>query len=110
MSIRFTCTQCNKRFSLKDSLAGKKGKCSCGAVIRVPLKSDSVSGKVTAQKQAAQKNQTNVKSPPSPKQVAVPENTRSTAARAYCFKCDMQSTPGSNFCQWCGVPLSNQTV
>lgn len=34
--IRFTCSSCGKPFALRDELAGRQGKCSCGAVMTVP--------------------------------------------------------------------------
>ena len=37
MAISFVCVKCNKRFNVRDDLAGKIGRCSnCGAPIRVP--------------------------------------------------------------------------
>ena len=38
MSILCRCNSCNTRFRVKDSLAGKKGRCAkCGAVFRIPV-------------------------------------------------------------------------
>ena len=34
--IRFTCNSCGRPFALRDELAGRQGKCSCGAVMTVP--------------------------------------------------------------------------
>ncbi len=34
--IRFTCNSCGRPFALRDDLAGRQGKCSCGAVMTVP--------------------------------------------------------------------------
>ncbi len=36
MSIAFSCDQCGKAFKVKDELAGKKAKCTCGHVLFVP--------------------------------------------------------------------------
>ena len=36
MSIKFHCTQCGRAITAPDSGAGRKGKCSCGAVVTVP--------------------------------------------------------------------------
>lgn len=36
MAIGFQCPQCRKSYSVKDEYAGKKAKCSCGAVLDVP--------------------------------------------------------------------------
>ena len=36
MAISFKCASCGKRYEVGDELAGKKGKCSCGAVFQVP--------------------------------------------------------------------------
>ncbi|MCG8586353.1 MAG: hypothetical protein MI757_16720, partial [Pirellulales bacterium] len=37
MPINFACPTCQKKYSVKDSLAGKRVKCaSCGAVIEIP--------------------------------------------------------------------------
>jgi len=110
MTIRFTCTECEKQFSVKDSLAGKKGKCKCGAVIRVPLKSDPTSHKTAAQKRPAKEAGTVTKPEPQKKTVPVPEQFESPPIQAYCAKCDKQSTKGSKFCQWCGISLLQQTI
>ena len=38
MPIQFACLNCGKSFSVKDELAGKKGKCSaCGTPMQVPI-------------------------------------------------------------------------
>ena len=34
--IRFACSRCGKQYRKDDSLAGRRGKCSCGYVFRVP--------------------------------------------------------------------------
>jgi hypothetical protein len=40
MPIRFACDGCGKAFSVKDDLAGKKGKCTaCGAAMMIPMAS-----------------------------------------------------------------------
>jgi hypothetical protein len=36
MAIKFNCPKCGKRFAVKDESAGKRGKCSCGAVLEIP--------------------------------------------------------------------------
>jgi multisubunit Na+/H+ antiporter MnhB subunit len=36
MAIKFNCPKCGKRFTVKDESAGKRGKCSCGAVLEIP--------------------------------------------------------------------------
>jgi RsiW-degrading membrane proteinase PrsW (M82 family) len=36
MSIAFACTGCGKSFKVKDELAGRKAKCSCGHLMTVP--------------------------------------------------------------------------
>ena len=36
MPIKFACPSCGKGYNVKDSLAGKKAKCKCGAVMPVP--------------------------------------------------------------------------
>jgi hypothetical protein len=36
MPISFQCPECAKPFNLGDEMAGKKARCGCGAVIRVP--------------------------------------------------------------------------
>jgi len=36
MPISFQCPDCDKPFNVDDKLAGKKARCGCGAVIRVP--------------------------------------------------------------------------
>jgi hypothetical protein len=36
MSIAFACTGCGKSFKVKDELAGRKAKCSCGQMMTVP--------------------------------------------------------------------------
>src|SRR5688572_27988928 len=37
MPIAFACTGCGKSFKVKDELAGRKAKCSCGQVVTVPI-------------------------------------------------------------------------
>ena len=37
MSIAFACTGCGKAFKVKDELAGRKAKCTCGQVVTVPV-------------------------------------------------------------------------
>jgi RsiW-degrading membrane proteinase PrsW (M82 family) len=37
MSIAFACTACGKSFKVKDDLAGRRAKCTCGQVVTVPL-------------------------------------------------------------------------
>jgi len=40
MGIQVSCSKCNKKYSIKDSLAGKKIKCpGCGEVLTVPMPS-----------------------------------------------------------------------
>jgi hypothetical protein len=37
MSITFTCSSCNRSFTVDDRLAGKRGKCKyCGSLMRIP--------------------------------------------------------------------------
>jgi hypothetical protein len=36
MPIKFACPSCNKGYNVKDELAGKKARCSCGAVMPIP--------------------------------------------------------------------------
>lgn len=36
MSITFRCQSCGKAIKVKDELAGRRGRCSCGAVVIVP--------------------------------------------------------------------------
>jgi hypothetical protein len=37
MSITFTCSSCNRSFTVDDRLAGKRGKCkSCGSLMKIP--------------------------------------------------------------------------
>ncbi|MCE9583812.1 MAG: hypothetical protein K8T20_15120, partial [Planctomycetes bacterium] len=36
MAIAFACPVCGKRMSVPDAHAGKVGKCSCGASVRIP--------------------------------------------------------------------------
>ena len=37
MSITFTCTWCNRSFTVDEKLAGKRGKCkSCGSQMKIP--------------------------------------------------------------------------
>ncbi|MFH1370974.1 MAG: rhomboid family intramembrane serine protease [Planctomycetota bacterium] len=40
MTIRFQCPKCGKALSVKNECAGKKGKCTCGAVVVVPNQAD----------------------------------------------------------------------
>jgi len=40
MSINFRCPHCGKSYSLEDKFAGKKAKCKCGVVIRIPRPSN----------------------------------------------------------------------
>jgi hypothetical protein len=37
MPISVTCSQCGKRYSVKDEMAGKSAKCGCGAQLVVPV-------------------------------------------------------------------------
>jgi DNA-directed RNA polymerase subunit RPC12/RpoP len=34
--IRFNCLKCGKSFTVKEEMAGKKGKCPCGATLTIP--------------------------------------------------------------------------
>ncbi|CAN2042379.1 hypothetical protein GMMP15_790007 [Candidatus Magnetomoraceae bacterium gMMP-15] len=36
MSITLTCSNCNKSYSVNDNLAGKKVKCECGNIFKIP--------------------------------------------------------------------------
>ncbi len=36
MSIRFTCSQCGKHFTVEEEYAGKRGRCPCGNQIHIP--------------------------------------------------------------------------
>ena len=38
--IRFRCQKCGKGMSIAAEYAGKKGKCKCGAVVRIPMVSE----------------------------------------------------------------------
>ncbi|MHC4800319.1 MAG: hypothetical protein ACYTF1_27065, partial [Planctomycetota bacterium] len=44
MSITFHCSECGKRYKVKDGLAGKPAKCGCGHVITVPHLSETEPG------------------------------------------------------------------
>jgi serine/threonine protein kinase len=45
--IAFACHSCQKRLSVKDELAGKKGKCpACGATVSIPTVAAALSGQV----------------------------------------------------------------
>ncbi len=37
MPIQFSCPQCGKNFTVPDDQGGKKGKCSCGALMEIPI-------------------------------------------------------------------------
>ena len=36
MTIKCRCPKCNKSYSLNEKLAGKKAKCKCGKIMRIP--------------------------------------------------------------------------
>lgn len=36
MAIQFSCAKCGKSFSVRDENSGKRAKCSCGHILRVP--------------------------------------------------------------------------
>ena len=36
MSISFACPRCGKHFKVREELAGKRAKCSCGNVLKIP--------------------------------------------------------------------------
>jgi hypothetical protein len=36
MAIQFNCSQCGKLLSAPESAVGRKGKCTCGAIVQVP--------------------------------------------------------------------------
>jgi hypothetical protein len=38
MALKFTCPNCNKNYTVKDELQGKKARCICGSVLRIPAK------------------------------------------------------------------------
>ncbi|MHB8865552.1 MAG: hypothetical protein ACYC6N_24510 [Pirellulaceae bacterium] len=42
MSISFACSQCGKRYSVTDQMAGKRAKCGCGSQLLVPLSSSEI--------------------------------------------------------------------
>src|SRR5262245_48676627 len=42
MSIAFKCTECGKGYKLPDTMAGRKGKCTCGAIMQIPADSPPV--------------------------------------------------------------------
>jgi hypothetical protein len=46
----FSCPECGKEYPWKAELAGKKGKCKCGAVMHVPTSSEGVAAKVASKK------------------------------------------------------------
>ncbi len=39
MPIQFACPQCHKSITVDDKLAGKSGKCKCGATLKIPQSS-----------------------------------------------------------------------
>jgi hypothetical protein len=49
---KFSCPQCGKVYPWKAELAGKKGKCKCGAVMHVPTSSEGVAARVASKKSA----------------------------------------------------------
>jgi hypothetical protein len=42
---KFSCPECGKEYPWKAELAGKKGKCKCGAIMHVPASSSGVAAK-----------------------------------------------------------------
>lgn len=44
MMIRFSCSSCGKDYEVKEEVAGRRAKCSCGSEILIPAKSDSGPG------------------------------------------------------------------
>jgi len=80
--ISFNCPGCNKTFSLKDELAGRKAKCpQCGTVLVVPNSAHAVARQPGRQPEA----------PP-----------------ACCSICGDSLQIGARFCSGCGAPTSRQ--
>ena len=38
MTLKFTCPNCNKNYTVKDELQGKKARCICGTALRIPVR------------------------------------------------------------------------
>jgi len=112
MTIRITCSQCARKYKFKDEAAGKKSKCHCGAVIRIPKKSESPSPVVVEQEQSeVDKPATPKVPPPKPKLPGpLPNHSQNPEGFENCKKCGKQSTKGSRFCQWCGASLSGPII
>jgi DNA-directed RNA polymerase subunit RPC12/RpoP len=54
LAVQFACSECGKTLSVKDELAGKRVKCSCGAVVLArPAARRPTASKTTSENQAA---------------------------------------------------------
>jgi hypothetical protein len=82
----FSCPECGKEYPWKPELAGKKGKCKCGAIMHVPTSSEGVAARIAGRKSGSQGSKggssvmnTSVhvvsRPRPTPKPVAVEEQT-----------------------------------
>ena len=74
---KFSCPECGKQYPWKPELAGKKGKCKCGAIMSVPNAATGVAAKVRDAKGSSSmmgtKNALHASRPaPTPKPVAMP--------------------------------------
>jgi predicted Zn finger-like uncharacterized protein len=119
MPIRFACPQCKKEFRAKDSLAGKKVKCTgCGNVIQVPSAAPASSPEATPAPPAPPKPAPRKKPQPEseeyqlvfeeeeqkkPQTVGAPK--RSAGGGVICPGCNKEYPAGTKICIACGVNL-----
>ena len=77
--LKFTCSNCGKRFAMADKYAGRKGKCkNCGATVTIPAASTSTERIVIDLPMAAESSS---QTPVSPPPVAKPKSRSSVRKR-----------------------------
>ncbi len=107
MAIKFNCPKCGKRFVVKDESGGKRGKCSCGAVITIPstkVSTSELSGNEAVKKNGAAICATCLKT------IKTGENREIINGQAYCMNCASRDTSAGDNVQPRGTPLTEEWV
>ena len=101
MAIKFNCPKCGKGFAVKDEAGGRTGKCSCGAVLKIP--STKVSTLELSENGAAicAKCLKSIKNG---------ESREVINGQAYCTSCASRDTSSGDNVQPRGTPLTEEWV
>ncbi|MGI9458601.1 MAG: DUF805 domain-containing protein [Pirellulales bacterium] len=96
--ITFSCTQCDKLYSVDRKYAGKFLKCKCGHKLAVPHQQTRPDAAEEAHDLGA------------PDPILNASATNQPGASMFCTKCGAQVPPNSGFCSSCGNRMGSSAV